>query len=301
MKQFILLIALSTIFFKVSAQVGINNDGTPPDPSAILDIKSSSQGALLPRMTQDQILAIQNPANGLTVFCTTDNKLYIYLANSGKWKEVPFGTGSLGEPFPCGISVTLNHIAGLVAPVNKTITYGTVANIPGEPSKCWITQNLGASQQAAAVTDVTEVSAGWYWQFNRKQGYQVGGSGTIPAWVNMDATGINEISDWLIGNDPCRIELGAEWRVPTFSEWINVDNAGGWGNWNDSWNSGLKLHGAGYIYMAYGIVYLRGAEGRFWSTTEYTYSSGYYLGTNSSTCGLTQYYKSNGLNLRCLR
>jgi hypothetical protein len=41
----------------------------------------------------------------------------------------------------CGISsLTINHsIANGVAPENKIVSYGTVVNIPGESSKCWIT------------------------------------------------------------------------------------------------------------------------------------------------------------------
>ena len=29
----------------------------------------------------------------------------------------------------------------------KTVAYGTVTNIPGEPSKCWITSNLGSDHR----------------------------------------------------------------------------------------------------------------------------------------------------------
>jgi hypothetical protein len=58
----------------------------------MLDVKSNNKGMLLPRMTQTEILAISNPANGLIVFCTTDNKLYIYLPSLSGWKELQFGT-----------------------------------------------------------------------------------------------------------------------------------------------------------------------------------------------------------------
>jgi antitoxin component YwqK of YwqJK toxin-antitoxin module len=50
--------------------------------------------------------------------------------------------------FNCGSPITINHKAGTVAPVTKTVTYGTVTNIPGELTKCWITSNLGADFQA---------------------------------------------------------------------------------------------------------------------------------------------------------
>jgi hypothetical protein len=41
----------------------------------------------------------------------------------------------------CGTDITINHIEGVVAPVTKSVTYGIVTNISGEPSKCWITRN----------------------------------------------------------------------------------------------------------------------------------------------------------------
>ena len=49
--------------------------------------------------------------------------------------------------FSCGNSITISHTAGAIAPITKLVTYGTVTNIPGELTKCWITRNLGASQQ----------------------------------------------------------------------------------------------------------------------------------------------------------
>ena len=116
----------------------------------------------------------------------------------------------------------INHVAsGGVAPVDKTVTYGTVTNIPGETSKCWITSNLGADHQATAVNDATEASAGWYWQFNRMQGYKHDGTTRTPntTWI----TSINENLDWQAANDPCALELGNGWRIPTYTEWTNVD------------------------------------------------------------------------------
>ena len=45
----------------VTAQIGINMDYSPPDSSAILDLKSTTQGFLTPRMTQAERDAISNP------------------------------------------------------------------------------------------------------------------------------------------------------------------------------------------------------------------------------------------------
>lgn len=54
------------------SQVGIGT--TSPDASSILDISSTDQGVLVPRLTTAQINAIVNPANGLLVYNTDFNE-----------------------------------------------------------------------------------------------------------------------------------------------------------------------------------------------------------------------------------
>ena len=93
-----LLLTLLTVLFalivlQLSAQVSINIDSSQPDPSAMLDVKSTSKGLLLPRMTQNQIALIAAPSNGLIVYCTTDDKFYAYVASANSWKEILFGPG----------------------------------------------------------------------------------------------------------------------------------------------------------------------------------------------------------------
>ncbi|MFZ4523892.1 MAG: FISUMP domain-containing protein [Bacteroidales bacterium] len=66
--SFIFLLVTTVAGF--SQNVGINADGAAPDSSAMLDVKSSSKGFLMPRMTKTQLESISNPALGLMVFCT---------------------------------------------------------------------------------------------------------------------------------------------------------------------------------------------------------------------------------------
>lgn len=58
------------------SQIGIGN--TNPDPSSILDITSTTQGMLAPRMTTLQRNAITSPAEGLLVFDTDEDIFYFY-------------------------------------------------------------------------------------------------------------------------------------------------------------------------------------------------------------------------------
>jgi len=89
------LILLFLIPVLLTAQVAINTDGSDPDSSAMLDVKSTSKGLLLPRMTEEQIELIPDPANGLLVFNTTSNRFYFYDGTSGLWKEIELGSGTI--------------------------------------------------------------------------------------------------------------------------------------------------------------------------------------------------------------
>jgi len=62
----------------ILAQVGINTDNSVPDASAMLDVKSTTRGLLIPRMTASERDAIGTPATGLTVFVTDDNAFYYF-------------------------------------------------------------------------------------------------------------------------------------------------------------------------------------------------------------------------------
>ncbi|MDN3658610.1 hypothetical protein QWZ08_23395, partial [Ferruginibacter paludis] len=71
MKSFILclVVTVCSLAHSVQAQnMAINTDGSTPDASAMVDIKSTAKGFLLPRMTTTQQNAIPSPATGLLIF-----------------------------------------------------------------------------------------------------------------------------------------------------------------------------------------------------------------------------------------
>jgi trimeric autotransporter adhesin len=118
------LSALLPLFFllfsgALFAQVAINTDGSQPDPSAMLDVKSTAKGLLLPRMTLAQRNAIMSPANGLMIYQTDNSPGFYYNSGSGAspvW--VMAGTGS-------GWGLSGN--SGTTAGVNFI---GTTDNVP---------------------------------------------------------------------------------------------------------------------------------------------------------------------------
>ncbi len=76
---FVILLLSNTAF---SQGVAINNDGTSADGSAMLDIKSTSAGILVPRLTLVQRNAISNPATGLMIFQTDNTPGFYYNAGT---------------------------------------------------------------------------------------------------------------------------------------------------------------------------------------------------------------------------
>lgn len=93
MKKVYLIIA--TIFLTVcetaNAQVGIGT--LNPDPSAVLDLTSTSRGFLPPRMTTAEQTALINPAVGLTIYNLTTGQLEI---NKGNGFGAALWAGSVG-------------------------------------------------------------------------------------------------------------------------------------------------------------------------------------------------------------
>jgi len=77
----------ATMLTSVSAQVAVNADNSAADPSAMMDVKSSSMGMLMPRMTAAERSSIVSPANGLMVF-QTDAPQGFYYFDGSVWQRL---------------------------------------------------------------------------------------------------------------------------------------------------------------------------------------------------------------------
>lgn len=73
----------------IAQNVSINNDGSQPDNTAILDIKSDSKGLLIPRLTTAARTAILAPVIGLTVFDIDTYSFWVYRGDvNGGWAQL---------------------------------------------------------------------------------------------------------------------------------------------------------------------------------------------------------------------
>lgn len=81
------------------AQTGgtsINTTGADPDPSAILDVSSSTQGILIPRLTETERLSMPNLSEGLLVY-QTDGVPGYYVYQGSVWTQFPTVGQSPGD------------------------------------------------------------------------------------------------------------------------------------------------------------------------------------------------------------
>lgn len=104
---FVIVFILVTVNVK-SQGILFNAEGGKPDSSAIMELRSSSQGFLVPRMDEVQRLAISSPAQGLLVFQTSGLNGFYYF-NGANWDTLDG-------------SNTINYISNVTNITNSGIT-----------------------------------------------------------------------------------------------------------------------------------------------------------------------------------
>lgn len=382
-KCILTFISLALIYIAARAQgVRISESIGTPQPSSLLELESSSQGFLPPRLTTAHREQINSPVNGLIIFNTDENCLNLYAGGSWKslcgcdlpgnfqitestsitsisftvnWTSAPFATGYLldistsplfatavqgynalavgnvltynvtglsptttyyvrvkavnacgtglftqtsssvtgaAPPFSCGSSsVVIAHEASDgVSPATGTIVYGSVTY----NGRCWLDKNLGATVIPSTSTNSTDAAAGWYWQFNRLQGYAVG---PTPSGWNTAGAGPG---NWIPQNDPCTQLAGPDWRIPTAAEWTAANS--GWAGYSSAFSSALKLHAGGNLLLGgTGNLSNRGYSGRYWSSNEFNDSFGQNLHLGAGVSNIeTSNQKFHGFSIRCI-
>src|SRR5215831_4689990 len=110
MRNFIfpLFFCLATTFC-FGQSVSINTDGTLPSASAMLDVKSTTKGLLIPRMTLAQRNAIASPATGLLVFQSDIVPGFYYYTGSG-WINLALASATWSTSGNSGVNASNNFI-----------------------------------------------------------------------------------------------------------------------------------------------------------------------------------------------
>jgi hypothetical protein len=168
--------------YTLTAQVAVTTDGSDPDGSAMLDVKSTEKGFLPPRMTEAQRNAIGSPTAGLVVWCTncgSDGELQVY--NGSEWTNMIGGAASvytpaIGDYYQGGVIFYLDGSGGgLICAITDqdggsgiqwwngsyTTTGATATAIgTGQANTTAIIASQGAGSYAATVC--TALGTGWF-------------------------------------------------------------------------------------------------------------------------------------------
>ncbi len=189
----------------LSAQVSINQDNSAPDPSAMLDVKSSDKGMLIPRMTSAERTAISNPANGLLVFDNTTNSFWYF--NGAGWIELTAGADNLGDHTATeNIQLNGNYLSGdgdnegIAVDADGRVGIGTA--VPQE--NLHVTGNIrmeDGNQQAGNVMTSDENGMG---------SWQSLGSLVAPA-LTPDFSCMALSGSISVGNEPALVEVSGNY------------------------------------------------------------------------------------------
>ena len=295
------LLMLSNII--LAQGVAINEDDSEADPSAILDVKSNNKGLLIPRMIQSEIEAISNPANGLIVFSTTDEKFYAYISMENIWKAIAFSP----PPWACG---------DLLKDSRDAQTYNTVQI----GTQCWMAENLNVGIMISSSVQQTnnstiekhcydnstancETYGGlYYWDEMMEYSTTLGAQGICPTGWHIPT---NE--EW----KTMEMQLGMTQAQADATGLRGTDEGGklkeiGTTHWNSpntgaTNSSGFTSLPGGYHYIS-GIFESIGTASYFWDSNSIgSDASRRSIGFDSQQIYQSYIPKQWGLNIRCLK
>ncbi len=181
-KQLFSLMSLCLFFSFTQAQNNVGVNTTSPHASAALDVTSTTQGVLVPRMTQAQRDAIASPATGLMIF-QTDNTPGFYYYSGTVWTAV---AGSFATQTTTATTVQrsfqTSQSAGYLNPYNANFSaaYSTTSSNFILPANATLTLDIysfdddGLTYQIVPVTPNSTLT----WTV----GTTVLASATVPAY-----------------------------------------------------------------------------------------------------------------------
>ena len=148
MKKILSLFFVILSFGLLAQGVGINTDGSNPDASSILDVKSNSKGVLIPRMTLSERSSISTPASGLLVYQTNGTSGFYFYDGSG-W--VRLATGS-------EVDQTVSLTGGTGISVSGTYPNFTIINSSPSSGGTLTSVTAGTGLSGGTITSTGTIS-----------------------------------------------------------------------------------------------------------------------------------------------
>ncbi len=82
-------------YLSCAQSLAVNTDGSTASSSAMLDVKSTTKGLLIPRMSRTERNAIVSPATGLLIFQNAPDSIGFYYYNGSNWASL---AGAAADP-----------------------------------------------------------------------------------------------------------------------------------------------------------------------------------------------------------
>lgn len=160
----LLVVFFTVLPFIVSSQsLSINTDGSSANASALLDVKSTIKGLLIPRMSRAERNAISSPATGLMIFQNAPDSMGLYYYNGTGWTWVLSNSNADSLAWRTG---------GNTGTVDGTSFTGTRDNVPF---------NIRVNNQKAGRLDPV--------LFNSFYGYQAGNTNVSGSNISLFGSG----------------------------------------------------------------------------------------------------------------
>lgn len=296
-----------------------DDDAYTPDDATILDVKSTSKGVLLPRLTDEQRNALyRNVPQGMLIFNTTDSAFQVFIDTS--WYPMSMGTPEIA-PEP---------LTDYDGNVYQTVVIG---------NQEWMAENLRTTHYADGTALVDGAAAGnitgdyttkYYFWYNNDSTSNAETYGALYTWAaimngsassSSNPSGIQgvcptgwhmpsdaewtELTDYLINNgygyEGSGSDIGKS--MASTSGWITNGTVGTVGNDQASNNS------SGFTVLPGGVRYFDGSSSdlgytsNIWSATEFDSSNAWYRSVYNSNFEMfpNSYYKNSGFSARCVQ
>jgi uncharacterized protein (TIGR02145 family) len=278
----------SIIQTTIKAQVSINNDGSAPDSSSILDVKSTNKGFLLPRLTTVQMNSIISPAVGLVIFNTTEKCIYSF--NGVTWNPQVVLKNSCD-------SLTYG------GKVYKTLKIGF---------QCWMAENLNIGTRINSTQEQINNSIIEKYCYNNADS-NCSLYGGLYQWKEAMQYAFSEDAQGICPDG---------WHIPSLNDWQSlIITLGGFSS------AGGVMKDSGIVHWAFPNTRATNLSGftalptgcrapyngggfewfpfwtYYWSTTEIDAENAWRIDLkhNNATCNYIYGYKTFGFPVRCIK
>jgi len=215
--------------FPATGSAGIGT--ASPNASSALDITSTTQGLLAPRMTITQRNAIVSPATGLLIFQTNSTPGFYYYSG-GAWKAVSSNSKGWSLTGNSGIDPTTNFLgttdaqpllfkvnnlpSGVIDVASQNAGFGyqaLIANTSGAYNSAFgtfaLTSNTtGSGNTALGIGSLDKNTTGYYNTavgnvalYTNKTGHDNVAVGTYALWLNKTGNGNSALGNYALQNN----------------------------------------------------------------------------------------------------